>query len=243
MSNLKNIQEQKDFYNAYWQGLQPIGRYKLTRANWITDVLLHLKKQHKGGQMNLLDLGCGDGRLAPLWQAVTGAIAYGLELSPKAVAVANQMFPSIQYTEGDATNTPYIDGMFDVIVCQEVLEHIEQQEKLIAECSRILTPNGTLILTTPNKYYFDHRKGGNYSQQPIENIIDKAQLYQLLKPHFEVQSYETLVYARGDHGIYKLLTNKYLLSILRRLGLENAWKSYLLKKGYGLHMAVVCKKL
>lgn len=193
-------------------------------------------------QMNLLDLGCGDGRLVPLWQAVTGATAYGLELSPQAVAAAGKMFPFIQYTEGDATNTLYNDTMFDVIVCQEVLEHIQQQEKLIAECSRILAPNGTLILTTPNKYYFDHRKGGNYSQQPIENIIDKSQLYQLLQPYFEVQSYETLVYAKGDYGIYKLLTNRYLLSILRRLSFENLWKARLLKKGYGLHMAVVCRK-
>ena len=105
-----------------------------------------------------------------------------------------------------------------------------------------MADKGYLILTTPNKLYFDNRKGGNYSTQPIENIIDKTTLYQLLNRQFEITSYETLVYASGDYGPYRMLTNKYWLAILRRLGLEKAWKQRLLKKGYGLHMAVVCRK-
>ena len=45
------------------------------------------------------------------------------------------------------------------------------EEKRISECSRILKSDGYLILTTPNKYYFDRVKGGNYSKQPIENLF------------------------------------------------------------------------
>src|SRR5690606_7409324 len=206
-------------------------------------MLLKVRKQLAGDNIKLLDLGCGDGRLVPLWQALTSAEAYGLELSPQAVSAAQKSYPGIHYTEGDATQTTYKVNTFDIVVCQEVLEHIEDQQQLVAECARILKAKGWLILTTPNKLYFDNRKGGNYSNQPLENIIDKAELYRLLTPHFEVLSYETVIYAKGDFGIYKLLRNSYWLALLRGIGAEQTWKHYLLKKGYGLHMAVVCRPI
>lgn len=242
MSTDKSIEQQQDFYNTYWAGMQPLGSYKIERAKWIMDVLLRLRKKIGHIDTRLLDLGCGDGRLVPLWQAITGAEAHGLELSPEAVKTAQSLFPAICYKEGDATVTGYGNGMFDIIVCQEVLEHVEQQNQLVAECARIIKDKGHLILTTPNKFYFDRRKGGNYSQQPIENIIDKAALINLLSPHFEIQSFETLIYAAGDYDIYKFITNRYWLGLLRRLSVLNAWKRFLLKKGYGLHIAVVCRK-
>lgn len=242
MSTDKSIKQQQDFYNAYWAEMQPLGSYKIERTKWIMDVLLTLRKKIGYKDTRLLDLGCGDGRLVPLWQSITGAEAHGLELSPQAVQTAQQMFPFIRYKEGDATQTGYDNAHFDIVVCQEVLEHIEDQNKLLAECARMLKDKGHLILTTPNKFYFDRKKGGNYSQQPIENIIDKPALFNLLSPHFEVLSFETLIYATGDYGVYRFVTNRYWLGVLRRLGAANAWKQYLLKRGYGLHMSVVCRK-
>lgn len=242
MATEKNIEQQQNFYNAYWAGMQPLGSYKIERTKWIMDILLKLRKKIVYSDIRLLDLGCGDGRLVPLWQSISGAETHGLELSPAAVQTAQQMFPSIKYKQGDAVDTGYDDSCFDIVVCQEVLEHIEEQNKLVNECSRIIKNSGYLVLTTPNKYYFDRRKGGNYSQQPIENIIDKATLINLISPHFEVLSFETLIYAAGDYGIYKFITNRYWLATLRRLGVLNAWKRYLQKQGFGLHMAVVCRK-
>lgn len=236
-----NIQAQQDFYDKYWQDLKPLSSYKVKRTQWILNQLLSARKKHTG-ELKLLDLGCGDGRLAPLWQSVTGADTFSLDLSPNAMKIAAEKYPTISYTAGDATNTTYDDQTFDIIVCQELLEHIAAQKQLISECARIIKHNGTLILTTPNKYYFDRRDGGNYSQQPIENIIDKETLLQLLSTQFTIMSYETLIYAKGDKAIYRFITNRYLLAILRRVGLEQNWKNYLLKKGYGLHMAVVCEK-
>lgn len=238
MSNTPDIQAQKDFYDGYWQALKPLSTYKVIRTKWIMDVLLQLRKRYKQ-EIKLLDLGCGDGRLVPLWQALTGAEAHGLDLSPQAMQVAAQQYPFVHYKAGDATSTGYADELFDIIICQEVLEHIEQQDALVTEAARILKKGGTLILTTPNKYYFDNRDGGNYSQQPIEQIINKAQLLCLFDAEFDLKSYTTLVYAAGDFGKYRLLTNSKWLGLLRRLRLEKAWKNRLLNSGYGLHQACV----
>lgn len=242
MHGNKDIAAQQEFYDRYWQGLEPLSSYKLQRVGHIMDSLQRIRKQYPREGMRLLDLGCGDGRLLPLWQSITGGEGHGMELSPQAVATAAEMFPYLRYKQGDATNTGYPANHFDIVICQEVIEHVEEQERLADECARIMKPGGALILTTPNKYYFDRRKGGNYSQQPIEKIIDKTTLMSLLSQHFTVQSYETLVYAQGDKGIYRILTNRYLLYILRQLELADAWKKLLLKKGYGLHQFVVCTK-
>ena len=114
MSTHNTIQQQQDFYDNYWEGEPPISTYKVRRLQWILDVLLKVRKQYDH-DLRLLDLGCGDGRLVPMWKAVAGGEAYGLDLSPQAMQVAATRTPAIHYTSGDATHTPYDNAMFDII--------------------------------------------------------------------------------------------------------------------------------
>ena len=49
----------------------------------------------------------------------------------------------------DITAIPVEDSSFDVVMCTEVFEHIPNAEKAVKECSRILKPGGSLIITAP----------------------------------------------------------------------------------------------
>ncbi|WP_419944087.1 class I SAM-dependent methyltransferase [Candidatus Poriferisodalis sp.] len=49
----------------------------------------------------------------------------------------------------DATALPYPDGSFDRIIAAEVLEHIDDDERAIAELARVLRPGGTIAVTVP----------------------------------------------------------------------------------------------
>ena len=47
---------------------------------------------------------------------------------------------------------PFDDGQFDLVWCSEVIEHLKDPERSLAELRRVTRPGGDLILTTPNSY-------------------------------------------------------------------------------------------
>jgi SAM-dependent methyltransferase len=49
----------------------------------------------------------------------------------------------------DGVHIPYEDGAFDGILCTQVLEHVADVERLLAECNRVLRPNGLFVVSVP----------------------------------------------------------------------------------------------
>jgi SAM-dependent methyltransferase len=54
---------------------------------------------------------------------------------------------------GDAHDLPFRTGVFDSVVASEVIEHLENPSRFLAECRRVLRKNGVLCISTPNPYY------------------------------------------------------------------------------------------
>lgn len=237
------LAKSRSFYDKHWEDLPPIGTYKVARLVWILQALVKIRKQLRSDSLLVVDLGCGDGRLAPLWKEMTGGETYALDLSPKAIERARRLYPDISYVEGDACNTQFSAEMFDLVISQELIEHLDDQVSFVNECNRIIRPDGYLIVTTPNKFYFDRVKGGLYSKQPIEKIMDRSHLVNLLSMHFDVLSIESLIVAKGDYGVYRLLTSQVWKKFISLLRLSDIWNLFLEKWGYGLHLAVVCRKI
>ncbi len=51
--------------------------------------------------------------------------------------------------KGDALELPFADGTFDCVIASEILEHVPEDEKAIAELVRVLKPGGALAITVP----------------------------------------------------------------------------------------------
>lgn len=117
--------------------------------------LLELRTGHL-----LLDMGAGAGRHA-FESARRGAhvvaLDYGFEALPEVRALFAAMSEAGQTPDGawaacvngDGTGLPFADDTFDRIVCSEVLEHIPDDEKALAELRRVLRPGGILAATVP----------------------------------------------------------------------------------------------
>lgn len=92
----------------------------------------------------LVDIACGGGLLAPHLPA--GWRHVGVDLSATAVAVAREH--GVEAVRGDALALPLPDEIADVVVAGEVLEHVPDLTRAVAEACRVLAPGGLLVLDT-----------------------------------------------------------------------------------------------
>lgn len=234
-----SVDAYREFYNQYWRDLKPWSGYKIKRIIRILESLLQVRKRYNNPK--LLDFGCGDGRMVSLWDSVLGG-AHGFDLSDTAIEKAKSIFPELasRLYSGDGHKTPFDDNCFEIIIMQEVIEHTTVQDLMIAEIYRILKPGGTLILTTPNKDYFDKTKAGNYSQQALDNIISKKEVSRLLlQGKFSNIKMETIIFRPIDTGLHALLSGRFR-AYLMKAGI-NVEKLYC-RLGLGVHIYTVAQK-
>jgi SAM-dependent methyltransferase len=98
-----------------------------------------------GHAESALDLGCGDGRLTVLLDAVR---VVGADVSDVALARARRRgLEVVPLVPGRALS--FEDGSFDLVVSTEVVEHVHDVQRFLSEVRRVLRPRGRLALTTP----------------------------------------------------------------------------------------------
>ena len=103
----------------------------------------------------VLDVGCGGGILAEA-MARAGATVTAIDLSEKALSVAKLH----QLESGIAVDYRFvavetladeIPGVFDVVTCMELLEHVPQPGSTVAACARLTKPGGNVFCSTINR--------------------------------------------------------------------------------------------
>jgi len=105
--------------------------------------LIALSKPSKNGR--ILDIGCGSGT----YQKTTGKSSYvGCELNRQSLKKATKS-PNANYICADATHLPFKDNSFDIVLCSEVLEHLNSPLKAIKELAR--ASKKVIVLTFPDE--------------------------------------------------------------------------------------------
>ena len=101
-----------------------------------------------------LEVGSGGGILTEEISKM-GFTTTGIEPAEESIrTAANHAKASglnIQYDQGTGESLPYADGSFDCVFCCDVLEHVQDLPKVIAEISRVLKPNGVFFYDTLNR--------------------------------------------------------------------------------------------
>jgi 2-polyprenyl-6-hydroxyphenyl methylase / 3-demethylubiquinone-9 3-methyltransferase len=91
----------------------------------------------------LVDLACGGGLMAPH----VGRLGYrhvGVDIGLRGLELARDH--GVTPVRGSVLAVPLVDGCADVVVAGEILEHVEDDVGVLAECARLLRPGGTLVL-------------------------------------------------------------------------------------------------
>ena len=101
----------------------------------------------------ILDLGCGQGHITDrMRQALKGAEITALDYSASAIEYAHEHFPQIDFAVGNAYESPYSSSFFDVVVCNNLWEHVPDPLFLLSRIKRMIKPGGHLIVSTPSRY-------------------------------------------------------------------------------------------
>ena len=128
---------------------RPLHEINPLRLSWIAEAAGGLSGK------DVLDVGCGGGILAEA-MAASGAIVTGIDLSEKALGVAQlhrlESGVAVEYrliaAEDLASAEP---ASFDVVTCMELLEHVPDPASTVAACARLVRPGGTVIFSTLNR--------------------------------------------------------------------------------------------
>jgi SAM-dependent methyltransferase len=96
-----------------------------------------------------LDIGCGMGYFIEGVARNSSWEVFGTEFGEKAAEYArNVLHHDVRH--GDLVNAAFPDNSFDYIQIRNVLEHVTDPVELLAECRRVIKPDGTLHLFVPN---------------------------------------------------------------------------------------------
>ena len=175
--------------DAWWKGNNVYhllkGSVNPCRFPYSLNIYTKKLKRNPSGKL-ALDVGCGGGILAEEI-ASAGFKLIGIDPAEKSLETAREharIFNlDIDYRLGSGENIPFPDNHFDVLFCCDVLEHVRDLPKCIAEFRRVLKPGGV--------FFFD-----TFNRNPLSKLI-VIKLWQewkstaMMPPHLHV--YEMLI--------------------------------------------------
>mgnify|MGYP001092260761 CR=1 FL=1 len=101
----------------------------------------------------ILDLGCGQGHITyKILQAFPDAEISGLDYSISAIEYAVDHFSGIDFSVGNAYGCPYTWNYFDIVVCNNLWEHVPDPLFLLSRITGILKQGGFIVISTPSQY-------------------------------------------------------------------------------------------
>lgn len=103
-----------------------------------------------------LDVGCGGGHLAEEFARMGYAVT-GIDPSKGSIEAAREHARKaglkIDYKVGPGEELPCRDSTFDLVYCCDVLEHVKDPDRVIAETARVLKPGGVYVFDTINRTF------------------------------------------------------------------------------------------
>ena len=126
-----------------------------------------------------LDIGGHDGAFAATWLGDRPPIDVGVDIEPVAGADATRAYRRL--IQGDAQSLPFEPQSFATVVCNSVIEHVDDDTRVVAEFGRVLRSGGVLLFTTPSIHFHDlldgviraRRRGDEAAAQRYMRMTDE----------------------------------------------------------------------
>lgn len=234
-----SLNAQIDYYNSRWSQYEYATAFDAARAAFVLAAVGYTNFR----QPRICDLGCGTGWVSNILSTIGPTT--GLDLSDQAIERARKMYLRPQFQCVDLGDWRPPHGVFDIVVSQEVLEHVEDQPGYLRTAHELLREGGYLILTTPNRATLnamppDIRR--IFMSQPIEKPLLRTELLRLLKPRFEPVRISSIILEQGHRGLRRAVNSPKLCRLLNALGVLPVYDNIRALAGYGLCHGILAVK-
>ena len=133
----------------------------------------------------VVDAACGEGYGSALLAQAGAREVVGVDISAQAVEHARKRYAGIgnlRFEQGDCTALVLPDASCDLVVSFETLEHVAAQEALMAGFARVLSADGVLMISSPDKHAYSDVSG--FRNEFHVRELYRDELLALLAPHF-----------------------------------------------------------
>jgi ubiquinone/menaquinone biosynthesis C-methylase UbiE len=148
-------------------------------TNGLQELMLHsiegvlaIEYAQKGDK--ILEVGCGTGRIYDVLRAGADLHYTGLDVSPAMLKLFHDRCPDVPLIEGNATALPFPDNSFDLVVCFEVIRHLQDYQKVIAEMHRVARRMALFnieVCEGPSIYMDENRYGSYLAGQGKAEVL------------------------------------------------------------------------
>jgi SAM-dependent methyltransferase len=132
----------------------------------------------------ILDIACGSGLGSTLLDARIQGLVVGADLE-----IAGCSPSRVKYVQCDAHRIPFATSSFDCVTTFETIEHLTSPREFLRECQRVLKPDGTLFLSTPNGRYLPKQADGSSLNPYHLAEFDEEELITAVGEFFEPRLY------------------------------------------------------
>jgi len=178
--------------------------------------------------IKILDVGSGEGSTSRLFSQNNFVVS----LEPKFERVIkNEKSDSLSPVIADSLSLPFKYNYFDLIILQDVIEHLNINKKLIDDLTSLLGDDGSIYLSTPNKFSLINIISDPHWGMPFLSLFNRHQIKKYFLKYFRKSDYsrDDIAELLSMKKIYELFGQNYSIKIFTKFAVE-----YLLAGGKGL---------
>ena len=159
-ANEQEIKKFSDMASEWWDPngkFSPLHKFNPIRQEYLINKIashfsLDLDQNFSFSKLSLLDVGCGGGLLCEPF-ARLGTKVTGIDASKNNIEVAkiHAQKTNLQIQYLNKMPEEMINKKFDIILCMEVIEHVDNLELFIESCFKLLSKNGIIFFSTINR--------------------------------------------------------------------------------------------
>lgn len=140
------------FYNQFHVKNRKVQVHPISVKDYTYGLIINIAEKFMKPNSNIVDLGCGVGTL-DLFFANKGYSVHGYDISTYAISLAKKSsvvmnLKNAKFFSQDVMNYDFRNSEYDVVICSEVIEHINDESKLIKIVHELLKTEGLLFLSS-----------------------------------------------------------------------------------------------